>query len=470
MSDLWTPEELAAGLDARAEGGVRPSGGASIDTRTLAPGDLFFALKGERDGHDFVASALEKGAAAAVIDAAHAPALAGKGPLLVVDDVLAGMERLGRAARARVDARICAVTGSVGKTGTKEALRHVLAGQGATHASVASYNNHWGVPLTLCRMPRDTRYGVFEIGMSAPDEIRPLARMVRPHVAIVTIVEPVHIEAFPAVDAIADAKGEIFAGLEPGGVAIVNRDNAFWGRLSAHAMAGPAGRVVTFGRDEKADIRALSIALEPDGSRVEASLYGRPLAYRLGSPGQHNALNSLAVLAAVHALGADVEAAAAALAELKPVAGRGLRRVVRLPAGGEVLLVDDAYNANPASMRAALTTFAALPVPKGGRRIAVLGDMLELGPRSAEWHADLAGPVDEAKVDLVFASGSEMAHLYAALPASRQGAHAPDAATLEPKVLASLKAGDLVMVKGSKGSLVSRIVAAIAALDAGGQA
>ncbi len=469
MSWLWEVGELVAGLDARPEGAVSAAGGASIDTRTLQPGDLFFALKGERDGHDFVAAALDKGACAAVVDAAHGPSLAGRGALLVVDDVLAAMERLGRASRARVDARIAAVTGSVGKTGTKEALRHVLAGQGATHASVASYNNHWGVPLTLSRMPRETRFGVFEVGMSAPDEIRPLSRMVRPHVAIVTIVEPVHIEAFPSVDAIADAKGEIFAGLEPGGTAIVNRDNAFWGRLSAHAMAGPAGRVVTFGRDEKADVRALSIALDPEGSRVEASIFGRRVDYALGTPGQHNALNSLAVLAAVHALGADVDAAAAALADLRPVAGRGLRRTVSLPGGGEVVLVDDAYNANPASMRAALATFAALPVPGNGRRIAVLGDMLELGPRSAEWHAELAGPVDAAGIDLVFASGAQMAHLFQALPGSRQGAHAADAAALEPAVLAALRPGDVVMVKGSKGSLVSRIVAAIAALDSAGQ-
>lgn len=341
-------------------------GGVSIDTRTLQPGDLFVALQGEnRDGHAFVADAFAKGAGAALIAHARARELAGTGALLSVPDVLPGLEAIGRAARARMAGRVLAVTGSVGKTGTKEALRHVLARQGATHASVASYNNHWGVPLTLARTPRHVAYGVYEMGMSAPEEIRPLSQMARPHAAIITTVAPVHIEFFKAIEGIADAKSEIFTGLEPGGVAILNRDNPHYERMRTHALASPAGTLVSFGEHAAADIRAETIASDPDGSDVTARLFGQALSFRVGLPGRHHALNAIAVLAGVWALGADVAAAAEALAGLAPVAGRGARETVALPGGGHFTLIDESYNANPASMRAALAVLGGLQPATG---------------------------------------------------------------------------------------------------------
>ena len=331
MTDLWTPQALDEATGGTLVGAPRAVTGASIDTRTLQPGDLFFAIRGDaRDGHDFVADALGRGAGAAVVARDRAAALRSHGPVLAVpgdgpDPVLDAMRALGRAARARTGASVVAVTGSVGKTGTKEALRHVLGAQGATHASVASYNNHWGVPLTLARMPAETRYGVFEVGMNHAHEILPLTAQVRPDVALITTVEPVHIEHFPSLSAIADAKGEIFFGLKPGGVAVINRDNPNFSRLLAHAQASPAGRVVSFGEHEGADVRALRIVLRPDLSVVDAVVMGQPVTYRLGTAGRHAAMNSLGVLAAVHSLGADLAQAALALSRLSPPAGRGHR-------------------------------------------------------------------------------------------------------------------------------------------------
>lgn len=458
---LWTITDAAQAMDARVVGGgPGPVTGVSIDTRTLEPGALFVAIRGEaRDGHDFVAAALAKGASAAIVAQDREADLAGHGALLAVREPLAAMEALGRAARARSRARIVAVTGSVGKTGTKEALRHVLGAQGPTHASAASYNNHWGVPLTLARMPAGARFGVFEIGMNHPGEILPLTAMVRPHVALVTTIAPVHIEHFASLDAIADAKGELFAGLEVGGTAIVNADQPHAARLKGHALASTAGRVVTFGEGEGADVRLRSIMLGDDGSEIEAAIFGRPIAYRLGSPGRHLAMNSLAVLAAVHALGADVEAAALALAEVRPPIGRGERIVLRAP-GGAFTLVDESYNANPASMRAALDNLGRAPTGQGGRRIAVLGDMLELGAHGAEMHRGLAPAVEEAGVDLVFAAGPLMRAMWDALPAGRRGAYASSAQALEPELLDAVGAGDVVMVKGSLGSRMGPIVKA----------
>src|SRR5918997_1582627 len=351
---LWTRDEIAAATRGWITDGFGPVTGVSIDTRTLAPGDLFFAIRGDaRDGHDFVRDALSKGAAAAVVAEERAPEFADNGTLIVVRDVLEAMRDLARLSRARTNAQIIAITGSVGKTGTKEAMRLVLSRQGATHASVASYNNHWGVPLTLARMPRESAFGVFEIGMNHIGEIEPLSRLVRPHVALVTTVEPVHIEYFRSIWSIADAKGEIFAGLEAGGTAIINRDNPYYERVRAHAAASPAGRILTFGEHEQADVRAERIILRPDISVVEARVLGTPVVYRLGTPGRHVAMNSLSVLAAVKAVGGDLALAALALAELKPPVGRGERTVLNAGAG-EFTVIDESYNANPASMRAAL--------------------------------------------------------------------------------------------------------------------
>ncbi|WP_406858634.1 UDP-N-acetylmuramoylalanyl-D-glutamyl-2,6-diaminopimelate--D-alanyl-D-alanine ligase [Alsobacter sp. KACC 23698] len=435
--------------------------GVSIDTRTLQPGELFFAIKGDaRDGHDFVAAALEKGAGAAVVAEDRAAGFAGAGALFAVPDVLAAMQRLGLAARARTDARIAAVTGSVGKTGTKEALRTVLATQGATHASAASYNNHWGVPLTLARMPQATRYGVFEIGMNHAGEIEPLVAMVRPHVALITTVEPVHLENLGSIEAIADAKAEIFTGLGAGGTAVINRDNPHYERLRRHAEASPAGRIVSFGEHPDADVRLTRAILKPDMTIVEATLFGEPVTYRIGSPGKHAAMNSLGVLGVVEALGGDLALAAIAMADVTPPSGRGEQ--IRLPApGGDIALYDESYNANPASVRAALGVLGQAPVGLRGRRIAVLGDMLELGPEAPELHAGLASAVEENGVDLVFAAGPLMKHLWQALPMEKRGAYAANSAELAPLVAGALRAGDVVTVKGSNGSRTGLVVAAL---------
>jgi UDP-N-acetylmuramoyl-tripeptide--D-alanyl-D-alanine ligase len=461
---LWTGEQLVAAMNGRGQG-VMPAAvtGISIDTRTLAPGDAFFAIRGEaRDGHDFVAAALEKGAGLAVVDEAHAEAFAGHGACAVVDDVLKAMERAGMARRAALQAGVVAVTGSVGKTGTKEALRLTLSRQGKTHAPVASYNNHWGVPLTLCRTPDDVRFGVYEIGMSNPGEILPLARMVQPDVAIITTVQPVHLAAFESIEGIAHEKAAIFQGLKPGGTAIINADIAQAGLLRELAQASPAGRIVSFGEHPDADVRLLSCSLRPDVSTVDALVLGQPVTYRLGSPGRHIVLNSLAVLAAIEALGADLALAALALGDLRPPAGRGAQQVLQGP-GGRVILIDESYNGNPASMRAAIENLGRIPVSGRGRRIAVLGDMLELGPTAAELHKGLVEPVTANGVDAVFACGPLMRGLYDSLPSTLRGAYAGQSSGLEPLVLDAIRAGDVITVKGSLGSRMGPIVKAIMA-------
>jgi UDP-N-acetylmuramoyl-tripeptide--D-alanyl-D-alanine ligase len=454
-ASLWTAAEIAEATRGRVTRFAEVSG-ASIDTRTLLPGDLFFAIEGEsRDGHDFVRSAFEKGAAAAVVASGRDGEFEGLGGLVVVPDVLDAMRQLGRAARKRVAAKVVAITGSVGKTGTKEAMRVAFARQGAVHASVASYNNHWGVPLTLARMPRETEFGVFEIGMNHPGEIRPLTAMVRPHVAVVTTVEPVHIEFFRSIWAIADAKGEIFAGLEPGGTAVIHRDSPYFERLRAHAQASPAGRILTFGEHPDADIRAEKIVSKPDLSMVEARVLGRPITYRVGTPGRHVAMNSLSVLASAAALGADLAETALSLADVSAPTGRGERTV--LDCGGAFTLIDESYNANPASMRAALATLGEFEVSRG-RRIAVLGDMKELGDGGPALHRDLAKAIETSRIDAVFAAGPLMQNLVEALPAGRVAAHAPTAAALAEAVCAAVRPGDAVMVKGSLSTGMGLIV------------
>ena len=460
-SPLWSLAEAAAAMGATPRGVSEAQiNGISIDTRKLAPGDLFFAIKGEnRDGHDFVDQAIEKGAIA-VVSIAKSFTMPQTHRLLVVEEPFEALRRLGRAGRARTKARLIAVTGSVGKTGTKEALRQVLGAQGKTHAPVASYNNHWGVPLTLARLPQDAVFAVSEIGMNSPGEIRPLTAMARPLAAIITTVEPVHLEFFPSVAAIADAKAEVFSGLVPGGTAIINIDNAQAERLKAHAMASPAGRVVTFGTSEKAEIRLAALKEDESGSDVVIDIFGRRLSCRIGMPGRHIAMNMLAVLAGVQALGADIDAALGALRTLVPPEGRGARIALH-PPGGEAVLIDESYNANPASMRAMLANLALLSPGPGGRRVAVLGDMLELGPESPRFHAELLEPIARAQVDLVHASGPMMRHLYEALPSSRRGHYAATSAELEPAVVEALQAGDIVAVKGSLGSRMGRIVQAL---------
>ncbi|HEY4775560.1 MAG TPA: UDP-N-acetylmuramoylalanyl-D-glutamyl-2,6-diaminopimelate--D-alanyl-D-alanine ligase [Xanthobacteraceae bacterium] len=460
---LWTLDAMAAAMRAERAGPL-PQGvpGISIDSRTIGAGEAFFAIRGDaHDGHDFVAAALQAGAGVAVVAAERRAAMPPGAPLLVVADVLAGLADLARAARVRACARILAVTGSVGKTSTKEALRLALAPAGETHASPASFNNQWGVPLSLARLPDSARYAVFEIGMNHAGEITPLAKLVRPHVAIVTAVEPVHLEFFASVEAIADAKAEIFSGVEPGGAAVVNRDNAHFARLARHAR-GAGLRVVSFGEHADADARLLGCELQPEGSVVEADILGARLSYRLGAPGRHLVLNSLAALAATQLAGADLARAAEALAEFRPAAGRGTRVTLHL-GDGEALLIDESYNANPTSMRAALALLAQAPVGPHGRRIAVLGDMLELGGAGEAFHRALAPVIEANAVDLVFCAGPLMRALWEALPSPRRGGYADGAAALEARVVGAIRVGDAVMVKGSAGSRMGPIVEALVA-------
>jgi UDP-N-acetylmuramoyl-tripeptide--D-alanyl-D-alanine ligase len=348
----------------------------------------------------------------------------------------------------------------VGKTGTKEALRIALSADGTTHASAASYNNHWGLPLSLARCPLEARYAVLEMGMNHAGEIAPLTRLVRPHVAIITTVEPVHLEFFSSVEAIADAKAEIFLGLERGGAAVINRDNPQFERLNLAASLAGVGRVVSFGEHAKADARLIKCALQPDSSTVQARILGTDVAYKLGAPGRHVVMNSLAVLAAAQLAGADLALAALALANIAPPSGRGARLALELP-GGEALLIDESYNANPASMRAALALLGQAAIGPSGRRIAVLGDMLELGPKGAELHRGLVESVIANSIDLVFCSGPLMRSLWDALPSERRGGYAGQAAALEANVLSAVRPGDALMVKGSLGSKMGPIVKAL---------
>jgi UDP-N-acetylmuramoyl-tripeptide--D-alanyl-D-alanine ligase len=452
---------MAAAVDAERAGALPAElPGISIDSRSIGKGEAFFAIKGDnRDGHEFVEAALKAGAGLAVVASAQSARFT-DAPLLIVDDVLDALRALARAARARTSAKVIAVTGSVGKTGTKEALRLALSPDGETHVSAASYNNHWGVPLSLARCPQAVKYAVFEIGMNHAGEITPLTQLVRPHVAIITAIEPVHLEYFGSLEKIADAKAEIISGIEPGGAAVLNRDNGQYARLAAAAKAAGVSRIVSFGEDAQSDARLLRASLQADSSTVEARILGEPVTYKLGAPGRHIVLNSLAVLAAVALVGADLALAALALVNLKPAAGRGARATLSVP-GGAALLIDESYNANPASMAAAIALLGQAPVKKRGRRIAVLGDMLELGPPGPELHRALAGPLAAANVDLVFCSGPLMRSLWEALPSSRRGGYAETAAALEPAVLDVIRDGDAVMVKGSLGSKMGPIVKAL---------
>jgi UDP-N-acetylmuramoyl-tripeptide--D-alanyl-D-alanine ligase len=462
MSALWTLDAMAAAMRADTSGALPPKvTGISIDTRTVARGEAFFAIQGDnRDGHDFVEAALKAGAGVAVIARAKRALFAADAPLLMVDDVLEALRDLARASRARSSAKIIAVTGSVGKTGTKEALRLALSADAETFASAASYNNHWGVPLSLARCPQSAAYAVFEIGMNHAGEITPLVKMVRPHIAIVTTVEPVHLEYFGSVEKIADAKAEILLGLEPGGVAILNRDNNQYSRLAAAAKAAKVARVVTFGEDAQADARLIRYSLQPEQSCVHASILGQDVTYKVGAPGKHIILNSLGVLAAVSLAGADLALAALALNQLKAPTGRGARVTLAVP-GGDALLIDESYNANPASMAAAIALLGQAATGPQGRRIAVLGDMLELGGEGERLHRAIAPALAAAGIDLVFCSGPLMHSLWQALPSGRRGGYAETAAALESAVLDAIRAGDVVMVKGSLGSKMGPIVKAL---------
>ena len=452
---LWTSAEAAEATGGNATRGWE-AGGVSIDSRTAQSGDLFVAIEGpEKDGHAYVGAALAAGAAAAVVHR-RPDGIRADAPLLVVEDTLAALTALGRRGRDRCAARVVAVTGSVGKTGTKEALRHVLAAQGRTSASAASYNNLWGVPLSLARMAPGAAFGAFEVGMNHAGEIAPLARLVRPHVAIVTNVEAAHLAFFPSLEAIADAKAEIFEGVEPGGICVLNRDNMFFDRLRASASRRPDIRIVSFGLSD-ADATAREVSLDADGSDVAADIHGRGVDYRIALPGRHWVLNSLAVLAAVEALGADAATAAESLRTLAPLEGRGRTHSVAC-AGGTFTLIDESYNANPASMRAAIETLGRA-FPRGrGRRIAILGPMRELGRESLALHEALAAPLMESGIDTVLAAG-EMRAVLDRIPAGMRGATADTGEALAETVAATVGPGDVVMVKGSNASRMDVVVA-----------
>jgi UDP-N-acetylmuramoyl-tripeptide--D-alanyl-D-alanine ligase len=459
---LWTSSDMAAAMRAECNGVLPPAiSGLSIDSRTIVSGEAYFAIKGDvHDGHDFVEAALKAGAALAVVETAQRQKFPADAPLLVVDDVLAGLVELAQASRARLGAQIVAITGSVGKTSTKEALRRVLAAQGETHASAASFNNHWGVPLSLARCPATARFAIFEIGMNHAGEIEPLVKMVRPHVAVITTVEPVHLEFFSGVEAIADAKAEIFLGLEPGGAVVLNRDNPQFARLQRRAKKLGISRVVSFGAGRKSDARLIDVSLHPACSAVHADILGHDVTYKLGMPGKHMAMNSLAVLAAASLAGADLALAGLALSQAQPAAGRGVRHMLEV-GHGEATLIDESYNANPASMAAALNVLGAASVGPHGRRIAVLGDMLELGPTAAQLHRGLIDAVKANHVDLVYCCGPLMRNLWDALSSGKRGGYAESAVALESQVVAAIRAGDAIMVKGSLGSKMKPIVNAL---------
>ncbi|MFN4134554.1 MAG: UDP-N-acetylmuramoyl-tripeptide--D-alanyl-D-alanine ligase [Novosphingobium sp.] len=465
---LWTSNEIAAATGGRASAPFAVSG-VEIDSREVAEGDLFLALKGETsDGHRYLDGAFGRGAAGAVVE--HAALH----PHVLVADTAKALEALGHAARRRVDAGIIGVTGSAGKTGVKEALYAALdrASRGRAHRSVKSYNNHVGVPLSLARMPASTRFGVFEMGMNHAGELSALTRIVRPHVAIITTIAPAHIGHFANEEGIADAKAEIFEGLEPEGVAIIPADNRHYERLRAKAERH-AARIVTFGRRADADARLIdAVASACGGTLVTADLGGRKLCYTISQPGEHWVANSLAIMAAVEAIGGDLGAAGLALAEMEGLAGRGARHTIPASGGdgsGKALVIDESYNANPASMAVTLRQLGATPA---ARRIAVLGAMKELGAQEARYHAELAGPIAQAKVDRLILVGPEMAPLVEALGKSGAGSlagaidvsHVQTAADAAQCLAAEgMRGGDAILVKGSNsvglGALVRTLTA-----------
>ncbi|MDB5684725.1 MAG: UDP-N-acetylmuramoylalanyl-D-glutamyl-2,6-diaminopimelate/D-alanyl-D-alanyl ligase [Sphingomonas bacterium] len=442
MSALWTATDIAAATGGVARGDFAGQG-VAFDSREVGPGDLFIALKGEAtDGHRFVERAFASGAAGAIVSEPvdH--------PHVLVDDTTAALDALGRAGRMRSAARIAGVTGSVGKTGTKEALFAALdrAAPGRAHRSVKSYNNQTGVPLSLARMPGDARFGVFEMGMNHAGELARLTQLVRPHVAIVTAIAPAHTAFFSGEEAIADAKGEIFAGLEPGGTAIIPFDSPHRDRLIAAAQPW-AGRILTFGTGQGADVRALhAVRGGHGGTLVSARLPDAELTFTIGMAGAHWVSNALAVLAAVDVLGGDLAAAGLALADLNGLAGRGARVMVPFPDGREALLIDESYNANPASMAATLAVLGAEPAT---RRLVVLGEMRELGEGSDRHHAALAGPIEAAGVEFALLVGNGMTSLANALEGRIDFAHVPDAAAAGDRLAGVIAPGDAVLVKGS---------------------
>ncbi len=463
MNWLWTTEDMIAAMAGRPFGTL-PEGitGISIDSRSIAPGEAFFAIKGDRvDGHDFASMAMANGAALLVVSEARLPAMGRLTvPVIVVEDVLAALGKLGQAARARSRAQIIAVTGSVGKTTTKEMLRRVLSPSGKVHASVASFNNHWGVPLTLARMPLDTYFGVFEVGMNHPDEIRPLVKMIKPHVAVITTIAPAHLGNFKSIREIATAKAEIFEGVVSGGQVVLNRDNDQFNFLERTAQACGINHIHSFGQHAKADFRLAEFNGSDQSSTLWITIDGDTKEVAIGAPGRHIAENALAALGVVKIVGADMQQAIGALATLQPEKGRGRRHRLMIDHGA-FTVIDESYNANPASMRAAIAVLASAVPTGAGRRIAVVGDMLEMGDYAERVHSDLAGPLLAAGIEHVWLAGREMAALKESLPESVQVVHYETTEELSEYVLNSVVAGDVLMVKSSLGIGFGKIVAAL---------
>ena len=447
MSTLWRAADLVA-----ATGGTMPvpfdATGVSIDTRTVAPGELFVALLGETDGHAHAAEALRKGAAGVLVQ--RTDGLEPGAPVLLVPDTLKALAALGQAGRARFGGRVVAITGSVGKTTTKEMLRHALAPFGTVHAAQASYNNHWGVPLTLARLPPGADFCISEVGMNTAGETLPLARAVAPHVAAITVIAPAHIGRLGSMEAIAAEKASLLDGLQPGGVSVLPADSPYLPTLQARAP----GAIVTFGEAEAANVRLVHAEPGPDGSLVQAIAGGVPVRFRVRAPGAHMAGNAVAALAIVEALGLDPTRAGRGLESFAAIPGRGQQRRIH---GGQVLLLDESYNANTASVRAALAVLHGMP---GRRRLAVLGDMLELGDFARAEHEGLAADVSRT-ADVVYACGPLSRALFDRVPSDRRGAHAENAAILAPIVAAAVRPGDAILVKGSLGSRMGVIVRAL---------
>ncbi len=448
MSPLWTRDAAVAATGGRCAVDWAASG-VSIDTRSLEKGDLFVALSASRDGHDFVGQALAQGAAAALVS--RIPEGLEDAPLLLVPDVLKGLEALGIAARARTKARVIAITGSVGKTGSKEMLRVALAGQGKIHVAEKSYNNHEGVPLTLARMPQDTDIAVIEIGMNHAGEIAPLAGMARPDVALITTVAPVHLAAFADISEIAAEKAEIFSGLQEGGTAILNADIDTFPQLKRAASGFES---LQFGHSPNADFRLISFEVSNGNTVMRVAAPMGEILCKIGGEGEHLAMNAAGVLAGIYALKADLGRATMALSAWQPPEGRGARREVALgPKGldGHFTLINESYNANPASTRAALKTLAS----QKGRKLAILGDMLELGETAPALHQALAAHADG--VDEIHTVGP----LMAAVEFAHRGITAEDAASLAGQIGRRIRAGDVVMVKGSLGMKMALVIDAL---------
>ena len=460
---LWTSQDMIRIADGRSVGSL-PDGisGISLNARVIGKSDAFFAVKGDRiDGHDVARIAVANGAVVIVVSEARFAAVQNLPvPMIVVDDVLAALEKLAIASRERSRARIVAITGSVGKTTTKEMLRQALEPSGKVHASTASFNDHLGVPLTLACMPADCNFGVFEIGLIHEGDIRPLVKMVRPHVAMITKIAAAHMGNHGNLDNIAVAKAEILEGVEAGGVVILNRDDMQFSLLEDMAQAAGISRICTFGRHDGADARLLAFEGDEEGSKVQTVIFGETAVVTIAAPGDHMAENAMAVLAACRLVGADLAKAIGELGQFTPLKGRGLRH--RLATGdGCLTLIDESYNGSPASMRAAIAILAATKVEPGGRRVAVLGDMLEMGKLSRELHAQLAEPLVAAGVGHVWLAGAQMAALRDALPETMVVEYRSTVTELADFVIGSVAANDVLMVKSSLATGFRRIVDAL---------